>query len=130
MKKAPSSNRSFGWTFTAFFALSGAWSAWKNGTAFMILFALAAVTATISFFRPGALAPLNHAWMKFAELLNRLVSPIVLAVMFYGVFTPTGFLMQAFGKDPMKRKYDPAALSYWIDREPPGPAPESLHEQF
>jgi len=130
MKKGLPSNRSFGWTFTAFFALAGAWSAWKGGSAFVILFVLAMIAATITFFRADALAPLNRAWMKFAELLNRVVSPVVLAVMFFGVFTPTAFLLRLAGKDPMRRKYDPAAQSYWINRTPPGPAPESLREQF
>ena len=130
MKKGPPSNRSFGWTFTAFFVLLGVWSAWSDGAAFMILLPLAAVTAAITFFRPDALTALNRAWMKLAEILNRVVSPIVLAIMFYGVFTPAGFLMRLVGNDPMRRKYDPAAPSYWIERNPPGPAPDSLREQF
>ena len=130
MRKGAPSNRSFGWTFTAFFAFAGAWSVWKDGNGFVVWVPLAVVCATVTMFSPDSLGPLNRAWMKFAELLNRIVSPVVLAVMFYGVFTPAGYLMRLAGKDPMRRKYEPGAASYWIERTPPGPEPESLSEQF
>ncbi len=130
MKKGAPSNRSFGWTFTAFFALAGAWSAWKGGMGFAVWLPLAVVAATVTLFRPDSLTGLNRGWMKVAEVLNRIVSPVVLAVMFYGVFTPAGFLMRLAGKDSMRRRYEPGAPSYWIERNPPGPEPESLSEQF
>ncbi len=129
MKKGPS-NRSFGWTFTAIFILAGCWSVWKDGNGFLLWLPLAVVFATVTLFSPDSLTQVNRAWMKFAELLNRIVSPVVLAVMFYGVFTPAGYLMRLSGKDPMRRKYEPGAPSYWIERTPPGPEPESLSEQF
>ncbi len=129
MNKAPS-NRSFCWTFTVFFALAGAWSAWSDGIGFVFELPLAAVFAGVTLFRPDSLSQLNRGWMKVAEVLNVVVSPVVLAVMFYGVFTPAGYLMRLAGKDPMRRKYEPGSSSYWIERTPPGPEPESLSEQF
>jgi hypothetical protein len=59
-----------------------------------------------------------------------LISPLVLAVLFYGCVTPIGFLMRLAGNDPMRRKLEPAAKSYWITREPPGPSAETFKNQF
>ena len=50
--------------------------------------------------------------------------------MSYGVVTPTGLLMRGLGKDPLRLKRDPKTDSYWIVREPPGPAPGSMSKQF
>jgi hypothetical protein len=54
----------------------------------------------------------------------------VLAIMFYGVITPMGALMRIFGKDPMRLRHSGSAESYWIKRDPPGPKPESMSNQF
>ena len=79
---------------------------------------------------PRALAPLNRLWLRFGELLNRITSPIALAILFYGVVMPTGIAMRLFGKDPLRLRRDAQARSYWIDRDPPGPPPDSLKNQF
>ena len=55
---------------------------------------------------------------------------IVLAIMFYLVVTPMGLLMRAFTKDNLRLRRDPAAGTYWIKREPPGPRPDSMPRQF
>jgi len=95
--EAPS-NRSFGWLFTVFFTLAGVYSLWREGTAYPWMFALAGVTAAVTMVRPRWLAPLKRAWLQFGELLHRLVSPLVLGVIFYGVFTPVGLVMRAAGR--------------------------------
>ncbi len=79
---------------------------------------------------PKLLAPLNHLWFKFGLLLHKIVNPVVLAIMFFLVITPIGLLMRALGKDPLRLRLDKAATSYWIDRTPPGPSPDTLGDQF
>jgi large-conductance mechanosensitive channel len=79
---------------------------------------------------PTALKPLNRMWFQFGLLLHKVVNPIVMAFVFFGAVLPTGFVMRSLGKDPMRLKYQPDANSYWIERRPPGPAPESLKDQF
>ena len=79
---------------------------------------------------PSILAPLNRLWLRFGLLLHRIVSPLVLGIMFFLVITPMGLLMRAFGKDLLRLKFDRAAASYWIERTPPGPPPESMADQF
>jgi hypothetical protein len=61
--------------------------------------------------------------------MNRIVSPVVLAFLFYAVVTPMGALMRTFGKDSMRLRRGGAG-SYWIKREPPGPKPDSMSNQF
>lgn len=127
--EAPS-NRSFGWLFTAVFSLVAAYSLWREGTAHAWLLGVAAVTAMVTMIAPQWLAPLNRAWMKLGELLHRVVSPLVLGVIFYGVFTPVGLAMRMAGRDVLKRRFEAAARTYWVERDPPGPAEDSFREQF
>ncbi len=125
-----SSDRAFGLVFTVVFVIIAAWPLlggeaprwWSAGIAGLFLAA--------SFIRPAILAPLNRLWTRFGLLLHKIVNPIVMGVMFFGVVTPTGLIMRAFGKDPMRLRRDPAAASYWIEREPPGPAPDTMKQQF
>ncbi len=76
------------------------------------------------------LAPLNKMWVKLGALLYRIVSPIVMALLFYLTVTPLALLMRALGKDPLRLRRDPNAASYWIERTPAGPTPESMKNQF
>jgi hypothetical protein len=62
--------------------------------------------------------------------LHFVISPLFLGILFYICVTPMGFLMRLAGKDPLRRKFEPEAKSYWIVREPPGPAPETFKNQF
>jgi hypothetical protein len=50
--------------------------------------------------------------------------------MFFLVFTPFALILRMAGKDLLRLRRDPAAASYWIERDPPGPPPESMVEQF
>jgi apolipoprotein N-acyltransferase len=76
------------------------------------------------------LAPLSRQWLKLGLLLHKIVTPIVLGLLFYLTVLPVGLLMRAFGKDPLRLRRDAAARSYWIVRDPPGPAGDSMKQQF
>ena len=80
--------------------------------------------------KPAWLSPLNRYWTKLGVLMGRIVGPVVTAVLFYSVVTPTALLFRLFGKDPLRIRLDPSALSYWIERTPPGPAPQTMTNQF
>lgn len=124
------SNRSFGWTFTGIFVIAGAYGLWRGGAALSWLLALAAVTALVTLAREAWLTPLNRGWMRFGELLGRVVSPVVLGVIFFAVFTPVAVVMRLFGRDAMCRRFQPAAPTYWVKRDPPGPADDSYRNMF
>jgi MFS superfamily sulfate permease-like transporter len=125
-----SSDRSFGLVFAGFFALLGTLSLYYGGTHWYYWFPLAALFGVLAYSAPGLLAPLNRLWAKFGHLLHMVISPVLLGVLFYLCISPIGFLMRLTGKDPLRRKFEPAATSYWIVRSPPGPAPETFKNQF
>lgn len=124
------SNRSFGTVFVVFFTLLGAWSWWRGGDRHLWWFALSALVLLFTLLAPGLLTPFNRAWMKLGDLLNRIVSPLVLGVMFYGLITPIALAMRLAGRDSLYRQFDAQTESYWVKRDPPGPDPESLKQQF
>lgn len=80
--------------------------------------------------RPSLLHPAHLLWIRLGYLLNRVVSPIVTGLLFFLVFTPMGLLLRLVGKDPLRLRFDRGAASYWIKREPPGPSPDSMRNQF
>lgn len=124
------SNRSFGWTFTVVFILAGVYGLIRSAPALTWLLAAAALMAVVTLTRDTWLTPLNRAWMAFGALLNRIVSPVVLGVIYFGVFTPTAIVMRLAGRDAMCRRFDPAAPSYWVRRDPPGPRDDSFKDMF
>jgi hypothetical protein len=110
-----SSNRSFGLTFAAAFAALGSISLWRGRGYGAGELVLAVGFLTVAAFVPGALGPLNRAWAWVGRALNRVVSPLLILVLFYGVVTPVGLAMRAVGKDPLRRRRDAHTSSYWID---------------
>ena len=131
MKKvALPSNRSFGTLFVVAFALLGGYWWWRNNTLFPWAFGLTALILLVTLAKPGWLTPANRAWMRLAELLHRVVSPVALGLMFFCVLTPMALLMRMGRRDAMKRRFDPAARTYWIERDPPGPDAAGLPNQF
>jgi hypothetical protein len=130
MTPALPSNRSFGWTFTIFFILAGAYGLWHGRATSFPMLGLALLTAVVTLTRAAWLTPLNRGWMKFGELMGQVVSPVVLGVIFFAVFTPIGVVMRAFGRDAMCRRFQPGQPSYWVKRAPPGPADDSYRNMF
>ena len=123
------SDRSFGWVMAAAFAVVSLLNAWHLGHLWPWTSALAASFAVVATIRPAVLRRLNYAWMKFGLLLHKIVSPIVMGLIFFGAILPTGLIMRIRAKDLLRLKRDPGAESYWI-RRTPGPAPESMRDQF
>jgi hypothetical protein len=88
------------------------------------------VFLAVAFLWPAALKPLNRLWFKFGLLLHAVVSPLVMGLLFYVAVWPTGLVMRALGRDLLRLKREPDSDSYWIVRRPPGPAPETMKDQF
>jgi hypothetical protein len=124
------SDRSFGLTFVAVFGLVAVWLIWTGRPGGLAFVSLSVATLAVTLVRASLLRPLNRVWMKLGALLHTIVSPIVLGAIYYVVIAPVGITMRLFGRDALNRRFVPAQRSYWIDREPPGPAPESLKDQF
>lgn len=125
-----SSDRGFGIVFTVFFAiLAGIKFALGSDWAWLWT-GLAAATLAVTLIRASLLASLNRLWMKLGLALHRVLNPLIMGLIFYGVFAPFGLVMRLFGWDGLRRKIDRGADSYWIDRDPPGPEPDSMKMQF
>lgn len=145
------SDRSFGFLFTAIFLVVGGWSYLKPlaGCArhwrelaetcppmlqgltpnFWALI-VSGIFLLASLVYPKVLRPLNRLWMAFGHVLHIVVSSLVLGILFFLVMTPLGLLMRLARRDALALKRDPAAASYWISRNPPGPDPKTLSNQF
>ena len=124
------SNRSVAFTIAVSLGLLAAWLAWTGRGLAWLPGLGAALLAIAGAAVPGALTPLTRAWMGLAALLHRIVSPIALAVVYFGVITPYAFVMRLAGRDALRRRRDPAAASYWIERAPPGPDAGSFPRQY
>jgi hypothetical protein len=125
-----SSERGFGLVFAAVFTLAGLLPLWRAAPPRWWSLAVAAVFAALALLWPHALAPLNYLWFKFGLLLHAVVNPVVMAFLFFTTVTPIALIMRLAGKDPLRLRFDPDAPTYWINREPPGPAPDSMPRQF
>ena len=125
-----SSNRSFGLVFTVVFFIIGLLPLFWSGSVRIWSLGIGATFLLVTFVWPEVLQPLNKLWTRFGLLLNKIISPVMLAALFFLVVTPTGILMRIFSGNPLKPKFDPKADSYWIKRDPPGPKPESMSDQF
>ncbi|MBL8378257.1 MAG: hypothetical protein JNM79_10335 [Burkholderiales bacterium] len=124
------SNRSFGWVFVVFFSLVAAYGWWRGGTWYRWPLGLGVLTLACTLLAPALLTPFNRAWMKFGDILGRIVSPVVLGLIFFGMFAPIAIGMRLAGRDALKRSFDPAMRSYWNERSPPGPDPTGMPNQF
>lgn len=124
------SDRSFGLVFTGFFFLFSATLALYGSNNYQYFLWLAFVLCIISIVKPLVLRPLNILWFNFGKLLHHIISPIILALIFFTVVTSTGILMRIFGKRPLNLCFDPNLSTYWINRNPPGPKSDSFNNQF
>lgn len=129
--KAPS-ERSFGITFAAVFALLGSFSYWHRGisVAFYVVVVLSVVVAIVTAMTPRLLRPLNLVWLKFGLLLHKVVNPVIMGLLFFGVFTPMGTVMRAVGTDLLRLKRKSASETYWIVKGDESIPNSSMKNQF
>lgn len=124
------SERSFGIVIAAALGLLSLLNWWHSGAAWPWMSGVGALILIAALVVPAALKPLNWLWFKFGMLLHAVVSPLVMGLMFYLAVLPTGLVMRALGKDLLRLKHEPDSDSYWIVREPAGPPPETMKDQF
>jgi hypothetical protein len=124
------SDRSFGWVFICFFLIVGLSPLRHHQPIRLWALAVSGVFLVPTLIKPKVLHPLNVLWTRLGVLLGRVVAPIVLSLLFFLVVTPMACVMRLMGKRPLQLHMDPGVASYWIHRQPPGPAPESMINQF
>ena len=113
------SNRKFGFFFTFVFAVAAAYFYYSANISWAYLFiGAASIFLLVTLTKSDALLPLNKLWMRFGFLLGMIVSPIILGIIFFGLFTPIAILMRLSGRDELRLKFSPK-MSYWITRSEP-----------
>ena len=123
------SNRKFGFFFTFVFAVAAAYFYYSANVGLAYVFVATALTfLLITLIKSDVLLPLNKLWMRFGLLLGMIVSPIVLGIIFFGLFTPIAVVMRLSGRDELRLKFTQKA-SHWISRSEPIKS-ESFKHQF
>ena len=111
--------RKFAFTVGAAFLVVAAISLVRGHTAApRILVAVGGMLWVGGLLIPSKLGALHRAWMRLAELISRVTTPVFMGVVYFLVLTPIGLLKRAFGSSPFG---GPKATSYWVERAP-GPA--------
>lgn len=128
---APPEPRAFGITFAAVFTLAAGIAWFKEAPDIAAgLAGVAGVFLVLGLARAAALRPLSRAWHGVGMVLHRIMTPLILTLMYFVVVAPTGLLRQLIKRDPLALSMNPAAESYWIKRDPPGPDPETMRKPF
>lgn len=125
------SEKSFGMLFVCVFAILAYYTHHKNWHQFFVIgfLVIGVALIPISLIAPKCLSPLNRAWYRLGLILGRIVSPIVLGMIFFLLLTPISLVGRAFGRDELRLRKRKVA-SYWVERTPVGPTPESFKNQF
>ena len=110
------SNKKFGYFFSGIFFTISIYLFYVDRAIFTYIFtALALIFFIITIINASLLLPLNKLWMRFGFLLGKIISPIILGLIFFGLITPYGIVMRLFGRDELHLKKT-KNKSYWIQR--------------
>lgn len=123
------SNRSFGLVFAGFFLLIGIWPLFRHTPPRLWALILALVLLLLGLFAADVLAPLNRIWFKLGLALNAIVSPVILAMLYFVILVPFAQLLRWRGHDALQLTHSDAA-TYWNAREPAAPRPGAMSKQF
>jgi hypothetical protein len=124
------SERVFGFVFAVVFTLVALYPLLADGPVRVWAIIVAVLLAILAIVRPRTLRLANLIWARFGLMLHKITNPIILGAIFFVVITPVAFVLRLAGRDLLKLKSDHDASSYWIKRDPPGPAPEGMARQF
>ena len=107
------SNRKFGFFFTFIFAVLATYFFHIESTVFLYGFAITSVLFfTVTLVHAESLSHLNRLWMAFGLLLGKIVSPVVMGIIFFGLFSPISLLMRLLGRDELRLKLN-KRTSHW-----------------
>lgn len=103
---------------------------WSPGTAVYVLSAIGGALVLLGATVPSALKPLYSAWMALAVVLGFIMTRVILTLVFYLIVTPIGLIMRAVGRDPLNRKLDADARSYWLEKTYQEDSPARLEKYY
>ena len=112
------SNKSFGIVFFIVFLLLGFYPLLNDGNIRVWSLVISLIFLVLGLLNSKLLLPLNKIWFKFGILLGKIVSPLIMAIIFFLVVTPIAFIMRIIGKDLLNLKFN-NKKSYWIEKTGP-----------
>ncbi len=112
-----STNRSFGIVFSIVFLTVSLYPLMDSKGLHLWALIVSVIFILLAFVAPKTLAMPNKLWFRFGILLESIVAPIVMALVYFATVLPTGIVMRLLGKDLLKQKLDKNAKSYWIERK-------------
>ena len=112
------SNKSFGIVFFIVFLLIAIYPLINNGELRIWSFVIAIIFLILGLINSKVLTPLNKLWFKFGLLLGKVVSPLIMGIIFFLVVTPTALIMRIIGKDLLNLRFN-NKKSYWIEKTGP-----------
>jgi len=124
------SERSFALVFASFFAVVGCLPLIHGNAPRPWACAIAAVFLILGLWRPSVLRPLNIIWFKLSLLLAKIVTPVVMGLLYVTTIIPTSLVLRMRGIDLLGLAPQRGRDSYWIIRKPPGPKAGSMKRQF
>ena len=113
-----SSNRSFGIVFFIVFLIIALYPLTYSEEIRIWSVIISLIFLALGLFNSKILTPLNKLWFKFGIFLGKIISPIIMGIIFFLVVTPIGLLMRLLGKDLINLKYN-NNKSYWIEKNGP-----------
>ncbi len=121
----------FGALFALFFGLIGGLIWWKfhAPTVAYALWSVAALITILFYTIRPIRKPIYLGWIHLAYPIGWVISHAAMAMIYCLVFTPIGLIMRLFGRDPMERRFDRSAASYWVEHNPAG-EPGRYFRQF
>jgi len=126
----PLDNRVFGLIFSGIFCVIALFPLLFGNDIRAWALIVAAAWAIPALLFPSILAPLNKLWAQFGQFMHKIINPILMGLIFFLTVLPTGIILKLLGKDPMRRKFDANAKSYWIAREENSLSKDSFDNQF
>ena len=112
------SNKSFGIVFFIVFLLIAIYPLINNGELRIWSLVVAIIFFILGLINSKVLTPLNKLWFKFGLLLGKIVSPLIMGIIFFFVVTPTAFIMRIIGKDLLNLRFN-NKKTYWIEKTGP-----------
>ena len=113
------SNRSFGIVFSIVFLLIAIYPLINSDGLRVWSLIIAIIFLVLGLINSKILTPLNKLWFKFGILLGKIVSPVIMGLIFFLVVTPIALIMRTIGKDLLNLKFNKKDESYWIEKDGP-----------
>ena len=112
------SNRSFGIVFFIFFLILGLYPLVNNGEIIIWFLLVSFLFFVLGIINSKLLTPLNKLWFKFGIFLGKIISPLIMMLIFFLVVTPIGLFMRIIGRDLLGVKFN-KNKSYWLEKKGP-----------